>query len=241
MAGCAPPPSAPTTGSSRRAVWSSAWRPPRRAAPVVLAAVAGLGRGASMAAGEYVSVSSQADTERADLVWSAGNSTPRRRPNGPSWRESTWPAASAVISRSRSPINSWPTTPSGPMPGTSSASTTDAGTADPGRAASGACFAPGPRRPRCSGAPARGRPDAGRRRRTWPSSSPRSARLASAAPRSPAGPCASRSGARWPWGARRRSGVSSARSSSLTGDWSPLEPGEAPCPTRGASGRNERT
>src|SRR5512144_2235687 len=37
--------------------------------PVLLAAVAGLVAGAlSMAAGEYVSVSSQADTERADLA-----------------------------------------------------------------------------------------------------------------------------------------------------------------------------
>ena len=37
--------------------------------PIVLAAIAGMTAGAfSMAAGEYVSVSSQGDTEKADLV-----------------------------------------------------------------------------------------------------------------------------------------------------------------------------
>src|SRR5512143_1918897 len=45
---------------------------PDRAA-ILLAAVAGLAAGAlSMAAGEYVSVSSQADTERADLLRERG-------------------------------------------------------------------------------------------------------------------------------------------------------------------------
>ena len=52
---------------------------PNRAA-VMLAAVAGLAAGAlSMAAGEYVSVSSQADTEDADLARSAPNL--RRHPH----------------------------------------------------------------------------------------------------------------------------------------------------------------
>src|SRR5512132_3285659 len=45
-------------------------------APVLLAAVAGMVAGAlSMAAGEYVSVSSQADTEQADLAREKGELT----------------------------------------------------------------------------------------------------------------------------------------------------------------------
>ena len=58
-----------TTGSFRRRVWCSASRPRMRlAATYLVAGVAGLVAGAmSMAAGEYVSVHSQADTEQADL------------------------------------------------------------------------------------------------------------------------------------------------------------------------------
>ena len=61
--------SGPTTASSQRRAWWSASLPPRiRAGRIIVAGVAGLIAGAlSMAAGEYVSVSSQADTERADL------------------------------------------------------------------------------------------------------------------------------------------------------------------------------
>ena len=73
-AGCAPPCSAPMTASSRPAAWSWAWLPPSTGqAAILLTAVAGLAAGAlSMAAGEYVSVSSQADTEQADLARERG-------------------------------------------------------------------------------------------------------------------------------------------------------------------------
>ena len=73
-AGCVRPPSAPTTASSPPAAWWWAWpRPSPSQAAILLAAVAGLAAGAlSMAAGEYVSVSSQADTEQADLTRERG-------------------------------------------------------------------------------------------------------------------------------------------------------------------------
>ena len=60
-------------------------------AAVLLAAVAGLAAGAlSMAAGEYVSVSSQADTEEADLARERRElADVARRSNAPSWPGST--------------------------------------------------------------------------------------------------------------------------------------------------------
>jgi vacuolar iron transporter family protein len=86
---------------------------------VLLAAVAGLVAGAfSMAAGEYVSVSSQADTERADIA--------RER-----HELATDPAkeraelAAIYVARGLSPdlakslTSSWPMIPSAPMPATS--------------------------------------------------------------------------------------------------------------------------
>ena len=68
-AGCAPPCSARTTASSRRrASCSASPRPSASRRRSLTAGVAGLVAGAlSMAAGEYVSVSSQRDTEQADL------------------------------------------------------------------------------------------------------------------------------------------------------------------------------
>src|ERR1700675_1045188 len=72
---------------------------PSRAA-ILVAAVAGLVAGAlSMAAGEYVSVSSQADTEQAVLAGGPTNLAPRREAERPSWRRSTSPEASAVTLR----------------------------------------------------------------------------------------------------------------------------------------------
>ena len=69
-AGCARPFSAQTTASFPPPAWSWAWlRQGRTAKGILVAGVAGLVAGAmSMAAGEYVSVSSQADTESADLA-----------------------------------------------------------------------------------------------------------------------------------------------------------------------------
>jgi VIT1/CCC1 family predicted Fe2+/Mn2+ transporter len=79
---------------------------PSRAA-VLLAAVAGLVAGAlSMAAGEYVSVSSQKDTEQARISNARrASSPPRRRRSAPSWRGSTPRAASSRTSPPRSPIS----------------------------------------------------------------------------------------------------------------------------------------
>ena len=67
--GSAPPCSAPTTGSCRPRRSSWAWRAAASSlAAVRIAGIAGLVAGAmSMAAGEYVSVASQRDTEEADL------------------------------------------------------------------------------------------------------------------------------------------------------------------------------
>ena len=75
---------------------------PDRAA-ILLAAVAGLAAGAlSMAAGEYVSVSSQADTENADLARERGELADNaRRPSTPSWPRSTSPGGSTPSSRSQ--------------------------------------------------------------------------------------------------------------------------------------------
>ena len=67
--GCAPPCSAPTTGSCRpRSLVPAVAASGGSRAAILTAGVAGLVAGAlSMAAGEYVSVSSQRDTERADI------------------------------------------------------------------------------------------------------------------------------------------------------------------------------
>ena len=70
---------------------------------VMVAGVAGLVAGAmSMAAGEYVSVHSQADTEQADLERSAKNSKPTTRASTRNWRRSTSRAGSILRSRNRS-------------------------------------------------------------------------------------------------------------------------------------------
>ena len=79
---------------------------PNRAA-ILMAAVAGLAAGAlSMAAGEYVSVSSQADTEQADLARERGEladlARGRARRAG---RASTSPGPQPRSSRSRLPIS----------------------------------------------------------------------------------------------------------------------------------------
>ena len=68
--GCAPACSAPTTASCRRPASSSASpAATTERAPIVTAGIAGLVAGAvSMALGEYVSVSSQRDSERAQLA-----------------------------------------------------------------------------------------------------------------------------------------------------------------------------
>lgn len=56
---------------------------------ILLAGVAGAVAGAlSMAAGEYVSVSSQADTERADLALERAELAPTKTPNSGSLRRS---------------------------------------------------------------------------------------------------------------------------------------------------------
>ncbi len=71
---------------------------------VLIAGVAGLVAGAmSMAAGEYVSVHSQADTEQADLIASARNSKQTTRASTKSWPRSTSLAVSIPHSPSRSP------------------------------------------------------------------------------------------------------------------------------------------
>jgi len=57
------------TASSRPPDWSSASPRQRRRSPIITAGIAGLAAGAvAMALGEYVSVSSQRDTERALLA-----------------------------------------------------------------------------------------------------------------------------------------------------------------------------
>ena len=58
---------------------------------VLVAGVAGLVAGAmSMAAGEYVSVSSQADTEKATYSVKAKNSILMNDPSGMNWLQSMW-------------------------------------------------------------------------------------------------------------------------------------------------------
>ena len=81
---------------------------------ILIAGLAGMVAGAmSMAAGEYVSVSSQADTENADLA--------REREELATEPESG-PADSTRRSPSKWPRSSWPTMLSARMPGTNSAS-----------------------------------------------------------------------------------------------------------------------
>ena len=71
---------------------------------VLVAGVAGLVAGAmSMAAGEYVSVHSQADTEQAELSTSARNSKQTTRASTRNWRRSMSLAGSILRSQSRSP------------------------------------------------------------------------------------------------------------------------------------------
>ena len=90
---------------------------------VLVAGVAGLVAGAmSMAAGEYVSVHSQADTEQADLK--------RERAELKADDKGEHKELTAIYvgrgldprSRNRSPTNSWPMTPWARMPATNSAS-----------------------------------------------------------------------------------------------------------------------
>jgi len=69
---------------------------------ILVAGIAGLVAGAmSMAAGEYVSVSSQSDTEKADLPAKPENCSPIRRPNCGSWQQSTSAGVSLPISHAR--------------------------------------------------------------------------------------------------------------------------------------------
>ena len=106
---------------------------------VLVAGVAGLVAGAmSMAAGEYVSVSSQADTEQADLE--------REREELATDDEDEHEELTAIYvdrgldprSRNRSPTNSWPTMRWAPMLATNSAS--------PRRSVRGRCRRRSPRR-----------------------------------------------------------------------------------------------
>ena len=70
---------------------------------VLVAGIAGLVAGAmSMAAGEYVSVSSQSDTEQADLARERKRAGHDPEGETASWRGSTWAAASSRTSRARS-------------------------------------------------------------------------------------------------------------------------------------------
>ena len=104
--------SARTTGSSRprASSWASRRRPDR-AADILTAAVAGWAAGAmSMAAGEYVSVSSQADSERADLAREPRSARERRRGEARSSPRSTKTRGVKPSSRARSPASSWPRT-----------------------------------------------------------------------------------------------------------------------------------
>ena len=78
---------------------------------VLVAGVAGLVAGAmSMAAGEYVSVHSQSDTEQADLARERAELRADDKGEQRNWRRSTSVAASIRRSRNRSPTNSWPMT-----------------------------------------------------------------------------------------------------------------------------------
>ena len=93
---------------------------------ILVAGVAGLVAGAmSMAAGEYVSVSSQADTEQADLALESKRTRDRsiRRACGTDGDLRT-SAASILRWRNRSPNNSRLMTPWPPMPATNLASPT---------------------------------------------------------------------------------------------------------------------
>ena len=73
---------------------------------VLLAAVAGLAAGAlSMAAGEYVSVSSQADTEHADLARERGELATSPEAERAELAGLYVPEASAASSRTKSRIN----------------------------------------------------------------------------------------------------------------------------------------
>ncbi len=90
---------------------------------ILVAGTAGLVAGAmSMAAGEYVSVSSQSDTERADL-----SRERRELEQDPAAEREELAAiyigrAWTARLRCRSPTSSWPRTRWAPMPGTSSVS-----------------------------------------------------------------------------------------------------------------------
>ncbi len=111
-------------------------RPRRGAASVLVAGVAGLVAGAmSMAAGEYVSVSSQADTEQADLERETRRTRGRAERSARSSPRSTSRAGPrAGAGADRWPTSSWRTTRSAPMRATSSASPKSRRAADPGRA-----------------------------------------------------------------------------------------------------------
>ena len=90
---------------------------------ILIAGVAGLVAGAmSMAAGEYVSVHSQADTEQADLALERTELKIRRACSPREISAFTSVAASILRSPKRSQINSWPMTRSARMRATNSAS-----------------------------------------------------------------------------------------------------------------------
>ncbi len=87
---------------------------------VLIAGMAGLVAGAmSMAAGEYVSVSSQADTESADLERERRELEDDEDPSARSSRRSTSEGGSIGSWRSRWPSSSWLTMPWEPTPETS--------------------------------------------------------------------------------------------------------------------------
>ena len=213
--GCAPRCSAPTTASCRRRASCSA-SPASGAsgAAILTAGIAGLVAGAlSMAAGEYVSVSSQRDAEQADLRLEAREL--RRDPRGRAARagrdlRAARPAAGAGAARWPSPVaraTRWR-----PTPGTSSGlDERAAGAPAPGRLDVGAVVlggrgaAPG-WRPRLAPAGARVGAISGRDA-AWPSAllGDLGARLGGAPRSAPRPRCGSSPGAPWPW--RSRAGI----------------------------------
>lgn len=78
---------------------------------ILTAGVAGLTAGAlSMGLGEFVSVSSQRDTEEADIAKKSGNSSTLPNENWPSSPPSTKRKVSSTTLLAKSPSNSRPTT-----------------------------------------------------------------------------------------------------------------------------------
>ena len=128
-AGCALPFSEPTTASSRRRAScsrESAAAHGTHASKILVAGAAGLVAGSmSMAPGEYVSVHSQADSERADLSPDRSNWLPASQGQLQWYNEAACgdlrrPGPRSPARPEVSPSSSWPTTRSARTPATSS-------------------------------------------------------------------------------------------------------------------------